>query len=275
MFGVLKAAGTPTFSLLLCKAEQTQFFPLLTCQELQSPDPSDGLSPAFLWDEAPASPCLQPGKFSALKPCPSVPSSLVSPRKFLGVLYAIIQAVNDDMSIVPLRTPLLTGSHLAHHKPLSLAAQLIFHLLYRPAIPIFPIWLQAFCGRPCPKMFWKPKYTTSTAVPLFTELSISSQGAVRLPKADLSSVNGCELFTDTFFRFMCFQQDFCVASPGSWCCSICAGTSFSKKMIFPFSQPLETSSNEHEPVGSDESVVLSWSALLASYLVLWNCIQLD
>lgn len=118
-------------------------------------------------------------------------------------------------------------------------------------------------------MFLKPKYTTPTAVPLST--SISSEGAVRLPKVDLSSINPCELFTDTSFHFMCFQQDFCVASPGSWCWSICAGTSIPKKMTFPFSQPLETSPNEHEPVGGDHRVLLPWSALLASCLLLWNC----
>lgn len=150
--------------------------------------------------------------------------------------------------------------------------QLIFHLLSRPAFSIFLIWLQAFCGRPCPKMFLKPKYTTPTAVPLST--SISSEGAVRLPKVDLPSINPCELFTDTSFHFMCFQQDFCVASPGSWCWSICAGTSIPKKMTFPFSQPLETSPNEHEPVGGDHRVLLPWSALLAC-LLLWNCTQLD
>jgi len=37
---------------------------------------------------------------SALKACPTVPLNLISPRNFLGVLYAIIQAVNEDIRVL-------------------------------------------------------------------------------------------------------------------------------------------------------------------------------
>lgn len=137
--GVLKAAGTSAFSFSFWKAEQAQFSLLLIWQELQSPELFDGLPPALLWDEAPASPYLQPGKFSLhWRPALLFPPSLVLSRKFLGVLCAIIQAVNESLSIVTLRDTTC-------HRPLRLAVQMIFHLLYRPAIPIFWIWLQTFC----------------------------------------------------------------------------------------------------------------------------------